>query len=104
MRFSDMMGSGAGPPAADESDTELADAPSPYSDDPQPEVPAEVPVTAEVPVVVAEVAPPPVAAPPAPPAPVTPIPVAVGPVAEEPIAISLADFTPFSDDLLPRRG
>lgn len=95
MRFSDMMGSGDSPPAADESDTEVAEAVAPYSDDTQPEVPAELPVFGEVPVV-AEVAP-------APMVPMTPIPVAVGPVAEDPIAISLTDFTPLSDDLLPRR-
>jgi len=105
MRFSDMMGSGDTPPAADEDDTAVADALKPYTDDEQPEVPAvAAPVAEAVPASIAVVPTPPVSPTPiAPMPPMTPIPVAIGPVDEDPIAISFTDFTPLSDDLLPRR-
>jgi hypothetical protein len=127
MRFSDMMGSGEQRSRkASENDSAITDALAPYLDAvAPPEEPTPAPTSTESAAVEASTSTPATPSPePAPPAaalrahtvasvfpvtPVEPLPGtgrAEGPPASvrEPIAVTeLADFTPLSDDLLPRR-
>ena len=103
MRFSDMMGSGDDGSEARDGDTVVAGALTPTLTTPEPDSPVEATDAADaveaetVETVAAE--PVPAFEPPAIPAPVS----ILHAPPSEPIAAEFADFTPLSDDLLPRK-
>ena len=97
MRFSDMMGSGEERSAPVEADSAVSDALAPYLDN----APAQ-PTAPMAPITAAPAAPIDTAV--GVEAAIAPAPVETAPVAiSEPHTTAFVDFTPLSDDILPRR-